>query len=193
MPIPFVITIVAVGKVTPIGTCARISPDETHSSGAGISSNVTLTPPSVVGSGTVSAWNSPSVTKFRPKIDDNDFEFKVNNVRRFLGQLDRVKLTVNFRGRELSRTELGEKLLKRILSDLGELAVVEGPSKREGRTVFLMVAPGKAIRALTEQSGKEYKAGEKPALVGGTVTPSGTKEASSNAEDEIESKRSEKV
>ncbi len=70
--------------------------------------------------------------KFRPNIDEHDYDFKLKNAIRFLEEGDKVKATVQFRGREMARQDLGHKLMQRLAADLGEAAVVES-SPRNGR------------------------------------------------------------
>jgi translation initiation factor IF-3 len=79
--------------------------------------------------------------KFRPGIEDGDYEVKLRNLTRFLNHGDKVKVTLRFRGRELAHQELGVKMLDRIEADLEELAVVEQYPKLEGRQMVMVLAP----------------------------------------------------
>jgi len=79
--------------------------------------------------------------KMRPRIDDHDYEFKMANARRFLEARDKVKFTVQFRGREMAHKEFGMKLIERLLADIDDIAVVENPPRSEGRFITLVVAP----------------------------------------------------
>jgi len=79
--------------------------------------------------------------KFRPKIEEHDFQFKVRNVKKFLDQKNRVKVTIMFRGREFAFTELGYKLLGRVIEELGDQIIVEQMPKMEGRTMGMLLAP----------------------------------------------------
>lgn len=81
--------------------------------------------------------------KFRPKIDDHDYEFKKNHAVRFLKAQNKVKATVMFRGREVTHPEIGEQILKRLRQDLGELAAVEKEPKLEGYTMTMILTPKK--------------------------------------------------
>ncbi len=81
--------------------------------------------------------------KFRPRIDDHDYEFKVANARKFLEGKDKVKLTIQFRGREMAHREFGHRLLDRVLADLEDIAQVETPPRSEGRFIHMVVAPKK--------------------------------------------------
>jgi translation initiation factor IF-3 len=79
--------------------------------------------------------------KMRPKIDDHDYDFKINHAREFLGERDKVKFTIMFRGREMAHQEIGHKLMARIIADLGESATVETSARSEGRTLTMVVMP----------------------------------------------------
>ena len=84
--------------------------------------------------------------KFRPGTDQGDYDVKVRNLRRFLEEGDRTKVTLRFRGREMAHQELGLKLLQRVEGDLEDLATVEQRPKMEGRTMVMMLAPRKKGR-----------------------------------------------
>ena len=79
--------------------------------------------------------------KLRPGIEDHDFEVKLKAAIRFLEDGDKVKVTIMFRGRELSHPELGEVLLNRMAAELKETAVVERVPKLEGKNMIMIVAP----------------------------------------------------
>jgi translation initiation factor IF-3 len=81
--------------------------------------------------------------KFRPKIDRHDYETKKGHVIRFLNAGARVKVTIMFRGREMAHTELGQRILDRLVEDLDGLATVEQSSKLDGRNMVMVVAPTK--------------------------------------------------
>ncbi len=81
--------------------------------------------------------------KFRPKIDRHDYETKKGHVVRFLNAGARVKITIMFRGREMAHTELGQRILDRLVEDLDGLASVEQSSKLDGRNMVMVVAPTK--------------------------------------------------
>jgi translation initiation factor IF-3 len=82
--------------------------------------------------------------KFRPGTDVGDYQVKLRNLKRFLENGDRVKVTMRFRGREMAHQELGLQLLKRVEEDLQEIASVEQYPKIEGRTMVMVMAPKKA-------------------------------------------------
>jgi len=80
--------------------------------------------------------------KFRPKIDEHDFNFKLNHIIRFLGQGHMVKATVMFRGREVVHPEYGRKILDRVIEELDEDSFkVEKPASMEGRLMTMVLTP----------------------------------------------------
>lgn len=79
--------------------------------------------------------------KLRPKIEDHDFGFKLRNIIKFLEEHDRVKVTVQFRGREIAYADTGRRLLERVIEEVGELGTVEGSPKMEGRFLSVFIAP----------------------------------------------------
>ena len=81
--------------------------------------------------------------KFRPGTDDGDYNIKMRNIRRFLDDGDKCKITLRFRGREITHQELGLALLNRIRDELADSIVVEQFPKLEGRQMIMMIAPGK--------------------------------------------------
>jgi len=83
--------------------------------------------------------------KFRPNTDDHDYDFKKNHAIRFLGEGNRVKALVQFRGREIAHVDLGKKLLMRFAEDLAAYGAVEGQPRLEGRFAHVMISPVKAV------------------------------------------------
>lgn len=81
--------------------------------------------------------------KFRPATDQGDYDIKLRNLRKFLEQGDKAKVTLRFRGREMAHQELGAEMLKRIETDLSELGSVEQFPKLEGRQMVMVIAPRK--------------------------------------------------
>jgi translation initiation factor IF-3 len=81
--------------------------------------------------------------KFRPGTDEADYQVKLRNLKRFLEEGDKAKITLRFRGREMAHQELGMKLLNRVEADLEDLAAVESRPKMEGRQMVMMLAPKK--------------------------------------------------
>ena len=86
--------------------------------------------------------------KFRPKIAQHDYDTKKGHVMRFLKARDKVKVTIMFRGREMAHTDLGRKILDRLVTDLGESIVVEAMPKQEGRNMIMVIAPNKRYQEL---------------------------------------------
>lgn len=81
--------------------------------------------------------------KFRPGTDEGDYQVKLRNLRRFLDDGDKVKVTLRFRGREMAHQELGLELLQRVEGDLEELATVDQRPRMEGRLMVMMMSPRK--------------------------------------------------
>jgi translation initiation factor IF-3 len=79
--------------------------------------------------------------KFRPNIDDHDYDVKMRSVLRFLEEGDKVKVTLRFRGREMAHMELGRDLLDRVATDVQALGKIESMPKVEGRQMIMVVAP----------------------------------------------------
>ena len=82
--------------------------------------------------------------KFRINVDEHDYQTKKNHALRFLEGGDKVKATIFFRGREMTRQMLGREILDRLIKDLGDKAVVEFRPRQEGNTLHLILAPNKA-------------------------------------------------
>src|SRR5512142_3364908 len=82
--------------------------------------------------------------KFRINVDEHDYQTKKNHVLRFLEDGDKVKATIFFRGREMTRQSLGRQILERLITDLGDKAVVEFRPRQEGNTLHAILAPAKA-------------------------------------------------
>jgi translation initiation factor IF-3 len=92
--------------------------------------------------------------KFRPNTDDHDYEFKKKNAIRFLKEGNRVKAVVQFRGREIAHTDLGQKLLLRFTKDLEGIGAVEGQPRLEGRNANVIISPAKSAAAAKEKAPK---------------------------------------
>jgi len=105
--------------------------------------------------------------KFRPKIDRHDYETKKGHVVRFLEAGARVKVTIMFRGREMAHTELGQRILDRLVEDLDGLATVEQPAKLDGRNMVMVLAPTK----------KPAPRGRREPEPAGTAGPEGVSES----------------
>ncbi len=97
--------------------------------------------------------------KFRINVDDHDYETKKNHVVRFLEEGDKVKATIFFRGREMTRTGLGREILERLIKDIADKGIVEFRPRQEGNTLHAILAPN------------VKKPGEKPAQKAAPVPP----------------------
>ncbi len=96
--------------------------------------------------------------KFRPKIAEHDYDTKKHHVERFLRHKDKVKVTIMFRGREVTHPERGTVILDRLAEELSEFGVVEQRPIQEGRNMTMMMAPSKAVlagKAATEEAADE--------------------------------------
>mgnify|MGYP001441137961 FL=1 len=78
--------------------------------------------------------------KFRPKVDEHDYQFKKKHIERFLGDGDKVKATIFFRGREMAHPEIGRRILQRLIDELGELATQETVPRMEGNTMHTILS-----------------------------------------------------
>ncbi len=105
--------------------------------------------------------------KFRPKIAQNDYDTKKGHVRRFLLGKDRVKVTIMFRGREVTHPERGTALLDRLAEELAEVAIVEQTPLQDGRNMTMMLGPSKAVLAGEVEGSKPPSDGEVPAARAG--------------------------
>src|SRR5947208_13010911 len=83
--------------------------------------------------------------KFRPGTDEGDYKIKLRNLIRFLGEGDKAKITLRFRGREMAHQEFGVRLLERVRNDLEPYAVVESFPRMEGRQMVMLLAPKKTL------------------------------------------------
>jgi translation initiation factor IF-3 len=79
--------------------------------------------------------------KLRPKTEEHDYQFKTQHVRRFLQDGHKAKVTIVFRGREMAHTELGRRILDRVVTDMEDVATVEQTPKQEGRNMTVVLAP----------------------------------------------------
>jgi translation initiation factor IF-3 len=79
--------------------------------------------------------------KVRPKTGDHDLQTKIGHIRKFIGKKDKVKVTVIFRGREITLAQMGREVLKKVLDEVEDIVVVEQYPKFEGRTMVMLLAP----------------------------------------------------
>ena len=104
--------------------------------------------------------------KFRPKIDEHDYVTKMKHVVRFLGEGNKVKLTIMFRGREMAHPELGLKILNRVADDVGDAAVVESTPRQDGRNMTMVLHP-------VRKDGRKAKSESAPASKSAPASPAG--------------------
>jgi translation initiation factor IF-3 len=83
--------------------------------------------------------------KLRPKTEEHDYDFKVRNVKRFLEEGNKARVTIMFRGREITHKELGQALLDDVVKDTKDIAVVEQTPRMEGRQMFMILAPNPKV------------------------------------------------
>lgn len=79
--------------------------------------------------------------KLRPKTEEHDFQFKARHIRRFLGEGNKAKVTIMFRGREMAHQHLGMRLMTRMIEELQDIAQVEQEPTQEGRNMSMVLAP----------------------------------------------------
>jgi translation initiation factor IF-3 len=96
--------------------------------------------------------------KFRINVDEHDYQTKKNHVLRFLDDGDKVKATIFFRGREMTRQSLGREILERLIKDLGDRAIVEFRARQEGNTLHLILAPSKKPQQQSAPAGGAQRA-----------------------------------
>jgi translation initiation factor IF-3 len=108
--------------------------------------------------------------KLRPKTEDHDYETKVRHVKEFLEEGNKAKITIMFRGREITHREIGTRVLDDVVQDLKEVAVVEQTPRLEGKQMFMILAPNSKVaqrardaqRLSLQQAEKEKGAEKKP-------------------------------
>jgi translation initiation factor IF-3 len=121
--------------------------------------------------------------KFRPGTDEGDYQIKLRNLVRFLGEGDKAKITLRFRGREMAHQEFGVRLLERIRTDLEPHAVVESFPRLEGRQMVMLLAPKKTVVAAKPAAAKHpatkpEDGADQTAKASPTKSPASTAESS---------------
>jgi translation initiation factor IF-3 len=110
--------------------------------------------------------------KFRPKTGEHDYETKVRHAREFIGDGDKVKVTIMFRGREIVHPEIGQDILKRVAENMADVASVELHARMEGKSMFMIMAPGKAPpKRMTPMPGMVTGVGEAPSMAAPSPAP----------------------
>jgi translation initiation factor IF-3 len=92
--------------------------------------------------------------KFRPKVDEHDYDFKKKHIERFLANGDKVKATIFFRGREMAHPEIGRRILERLIAELAEVAVPEAAPRLEGNQMHVILG-GRAGRKAPPKRAQE--------------------------------------
>ncbi len=115
--------------------------------------------------------------KYRPKIGPGDFDTKTKQVSKFLGQGHKVKITIMFRGREMSHQELGLKILNRVAEEVGPIAKVEQSPKVDGRNMVMILGPDKRAKPPAAASGPSGNGSSQPPARTPAPPPTATPEA----------------
>ncbi len=102
--------------------------------------------------------------KLRPRTEEHDYQVKIGKIREFLSEANKARVTVMFRGREITHRELGHKVLERVMGDLKDMAVIESAPRMEGRLMFMILAP--SPKMLQAQRARAQAAQAVPAAVG---------------------------
>jgi translation initiation factor IF-3 len=111
--------------------------------------------------------------KIRAKIEKHDLDFKIKHIRTFLGKNFKVKVTVIYRGREITHTEIGRKLIAKVIAELGDEAVVESAPKMEGRALIAVLAPAPK-KAREKKDAPETETGTPASETGTPASETGT-------------------
>ena len=94
--------------------------------------------------------------KFRPKVDEHDYQFKKHHIERFIEDGDKVKATIFFRGREMAHPEIGRRILERLIEELSDIGTVEIEPQKEGNQLHTILAPKPGMkRAQPQERSKE--------------------------------------
>ena len=109
--------------------------------------------------------------KLRPKTEEHDYDFKIRNVKSFIEEGHKAKITIMFRGREITHRELGQAVLDDVIKDTKDIAVIETPPRMEGRQMFMIIAPNSKVaqkardhhrqQAIAHEKEKEARHAEK--------------------------------
>ncbi len=84
--------------------------------------------------------------KFRPKVDEHDYQFKKKHIERFLAEGDKVKATIFFRGREMAHPEIGRRILERLIGELSDVAIAENAPRQEGNQMHTILSQKKGLK-----------------------------------------------
>jgi translation initiation factor IF-3 len=102
--------------------------------------------------------------KLRPRTEEHDYNVKMGKIREFLHEANKARVTVMFRGREITHRELGQKVLQRVIEDMKEVAVIESAPRMEGRQMFMILAPNPKMlqRQRDQAKSKAAEAASRP-------------------------------
>ena len=95
--------------------------------------------------------------KFRPKVDEHDYQFKKKHIERFLEDGDKVKATIFFRGREMAHPEIGRRILERLVEELAEVAIAETMPRMEGNQMHTILSRGRRPAAARRSAGAQQR------------------------------------
>ncbi|MGC3999142.1 MAG: translation initiation factor IF-3 [Anaeromyxobacter sp.] len=109
--------------------------------------------------------------KLRPRTEEHDYTTKLKKVREFLQEANKARITVMFRGREMSHKELGQKVLQRVIEDLRDCSVIESAPRVEGRQMFMILAPNPRMLQQQRDRAKAAAAAAPPAADAPAATP----------------------
>jgi translation initiation factor IF-3 len=98
--------------------------------------------------------------KFRPKVDEHDYDFKRKHIERFLADGDKVKATIFFRGREMAHPEIGRRILERLIADLGDQAIAETMPRQEGNQMHVILSAKAGRKSAPKTKAQESVADE---------------------------------
>ncbi len=101
--------------------------------------------------------------KFRPKVDEHDYDFKKKHIERFLADGDKVKATIFFRGREMAHPEIGRRILERLIAELGDLAIAETMPRQEGNQMHVILSAAGRAQERAEAEARRKRRRRQPA------------------------------
>ncbi len=101
--------------------------------------------------------------KFRPKVDEHDYDFKKKHIERFLQEGDKVKATIFFRGREIAHPEIGRRILERLIQEVSEVAVPENMPRMEGNSMHVILGPRPGSGPATKKPAPQAQQRQAPA------------------------------
>jgi translation initiation factor IF-3 len=110
--------------------------------------------------------------KFRPRTEAHDYDVKIKKIREFLHEANKARVTVMFRGREMSHRELGQKVLQRIIEDMKDIGVIEAAPRMEGRQMFMILAPNPKMLQAQRARAQQAQAQAQAASAAGGPAPS---------------------